>query len=117
MRRKTSICLFSLLLCTGFTLALAGDGDVVYCNNLFDDCNEDEFCRLVEFGCCCGHFGTCVAPTECPATCQPVCGCDGVTYRNECEATNARRNVSRPGRCNEVRGIMFVTANVLKGES
>ncbi len=112
--KKTSICLFSLLLCTGFTLALAGPGSDLNCDNRFDDCGEDEFCQMQECGCC-RHAGTCVSTTtECPATCRPVCGCFGVTYRNNCEAAAAFMDVSRPGRCNEVQGIMFVTANELE---
>ncbi len=185
--KKTSICLFSLLLCTGFALTLAGDGPrcggadnilcgdeefcrvqdgcdpeadgvcretptscsevddpvcgcdgetylnqcmadmagvpvrhtgicLVYCNDFFGpQCSPGEFCQVPDGKCCCDYPGNCVPiPTECPATCRPVCGCDLMTYRTECDAIVAGITVYRPGRCNEVQGIRFVTANELE---
>lgn len=39
---------------------------------------------------CCDMTGTCeIEPQDCPFDCPGVCGCDGNTYCNECEAHQA----------------------------
>lgn len=49
-----------------------------------------------------GHAsGTCKArPQLCPAIVAPVCGCDGKTYNNSCEANRAGVTVSKSVACN-----------------
>lgn len=44
--------------------------------------------------------GKCVAvPAECPATEEPVCGCDHQTYRNDCERQRAKAQSAHSGPC------------------
>lgn len=50
----------------------------------------------------CGQPGTCsqrVAASTCSGTVQTVCGCDGLTYVNECWAHAAGTRVSRAASC------------------
>jgi hypothetical protein len=65
-------------------------------------CPDGEFCDYPPSAIC----GAADAPGECrtpPAFCQsdfaPVCGCDGETYSNACEAASAGTSVSSEGEC------------------
>jgi Kazal-type serine protease inhibitor domain len=65
------------------------------------DCAGDEFCSLGD-GACLGASarGLCKPkPDVCPAVVEPVCGCDGTTYNNTCEATRNGASVASVGAC------------------
>lgn len=68
------------------------------------ECKENAQCADAEY-CAkrpgqCDSLGTCQErPRVCPLYFDPVCGCDGVTYGNACEAAMAGVNVAHPGRC------------------
>ena len=66
-----------------------------------DECGEGELCSMATGVCLLSRaIGFCKpAPESCPAVAQTVCGCDGKTYANSCEASRARQAVAAEGAC------------------
>jgi hypothetical protein len=65
------------------------------------DCAATEFCDS-EASASCGDGGHCSARginVMCVTTCDPVCGCDGKVYDNECWAHKAGASVAYVGTC------------------
>jgi len=65
-------------------------------------CNPDEYCAY-EVGQSCGAAdasATCQPrPTACDDVYSPVCGCDMMTYGNECDAASQGTGVLQVGAC------------------
>ena len=74
-------------------------------------CEGGDFCDLQPGSCnVADMLGYCVpVPDGCPKILEPVCGCDGVTYSNDCERSRARVVKDHDGpcekRCGGIAGI------------
>ncbi len=61
------------------------------------ECRAEEYCRL---GSCAAETGVCrPRPTDCGNEWAPVCGCDGLSYPNDCYAARAGMSLSFYGLC------------------
>jgi hypothetical protein len=72
------------------------------CGGIFGQwCEAGQFCQYKPG--VCGRFdqtGACArVPQLCPAIVLPVCGCNGVTYTNDCERERAMVSKLHNGRC------------------
>ena len=89
--------------CAAATLAADTDGDgcpdtcLTPCKGA-TDCKEDHYCARPKGHC--DAEGTCEAkPVGCPDVVEPVCGCDGATWSNGCDASAAGVSVAHGGAC------------------
>jgi hypothetical protein len=77
-------------------------GTVSSCGGLVGaQCSKGEYCSFPDGQCgAADQTGTCVRfPTACDTVLAPVCGCDGATYDNSCNAATAGVSVASKGAC------------------
>jgi len=64
------------------------------------NCRSDEFCKKSTGTCGGSGTGRCTEmPKMCTYNYSPVCGCDGWTYGNACEAESVGENIDFNGEC------------------
>jgi Kazal-type serine protease inhibitor domain len=95
----------------GVSVAAVGEcdtGEVTACGaRAGDTCAKDEYCAFAPDAICgrADATGTCAPrPDACDAVYAPVCGCDGKTYGNACEAASAGVSTDHAGACAKVCG-------------
>ena len=87
----------------GKSIAYQGECQGSVCGGLRGgQCSDSQFCSYAPDAICgfADATGSCEPrPELCPTIVLPVCGCNGKTYNNECEAQRAGYSVSQSGEC------------------
>jgi hypothetical protein len=77
--------------------ALSSEAKSTHCEKA-SDCASGDYCDMSSSKSC--GEGTCTAkPFACPFLCEAVCGCDGTTYDNYCDAEQAGTSGAFVGFC------------------
>jgi hypothetical protein len=79
------------------TLPAHRDGGQEHTCAADDDCHGDDFCSRDSCDDVTGHCER--RPNFCDATTAPVCGCDGISYWNDCIRMQQGITAATPGEC------------------
>ena len=95
----------------------AGAGTACHLCNTDRDCAAGEFCEC-RLASCDKTGGVCTQrPEVCPQVVAPVCGCDGMTYANDCQRQSAGACKRQNGPCIETGGCFDTIAHACTTES
>jgi hypothetical protein len=83
----------------GVAVSTAGECPTSKCESNAD-CDRSQFCEKKD-GQCSGAGQCETRPQVCTRIFKPVCGCDGQTYANRCQANTAGVSVVHEGKCAE----------------
>ena len=117
--RKDYVLSFVLFFCLAISLCISSDtaqasdstNEIIIGNQCASnaDCKEGFFCaKAIAY---CNGPGVCVQRPDACITItlyDPVCGCDGLTYGNSCDAAHAGVSIAYPGEC----GKCVITCDV-----
>ena len=93
--------LLSFLIAGTFALIAT---DAVKCTS-DDECTKNQFCARDFSDCDKTATGLCTdipAISDCPATTEPTCGCDGITYESACQAAAASTSIFASEACVDI---------------
>jgi hypothetical protein len=108
MRLLLIFCIFALSVYTEASAAEIttkdGKKEIPVCGGFAGlTCSDKQYCDYPPHSSCgiADQFGTCKPrPEFCPEIYMPVCGCNGHTYPNACQAAHSGQSVAHAGSCN-----------------
>jgi hypothetical protein len=104
-RRPLPLALLAVVLWLGSALAVRAQAGTICGGFANVKCPDGQACRFPAAQCGTADLaGTCVAvPSTCQEAGPQVCGCDGITYANECQLLKAGVRAAKAGACQDAQ--------------